>query len=262
MSENPSVSVLLGNGDGTFQPPSDNDSFVGAAWLAVGDFNNDHKLDVIVSGQFGANDDMGVFLGNGDGTLQSALIYPLTYISGAVAVGDFNRDGNLDAVVGQGYGAIDVFLGKGDGGFQPGVLYDTLGLSGGPIIVTDLNADGKLDVSLQNGPSGGPRAYFWGNGDGTFPPAQIFPSGQSGYPVVGDFNGDHLPDFVMANKLYVTTMLSTGVASFFPSDPLIFPVQLVNSTGGGKSVRLTNSGAAALAITSIKVTGEFQVKQI
>src|ERR1700721_1567703 len=106
--DNPYISVLLGNGDGTFQPPSDNDSFVGAEWLAVGDFNTDHKLDVIASGQFGGNDQFAVFLGNGDGTLQSALTYPLTYISGAVAVADFNQDGNLDAVVGQGYGAIDV----------------------------------------------------------------------------------------------------------------------------------------------------------
>jgi hypothetical protein len=161
-------------------------------------------------------------------------------------------------VVGQGYGAIDVFLGKGDGSFQPGVLYDTTGFSGGPLVVNDLNLGGKLDIAIQSFPSGG-LDVFWGVGDGTFAPAEIYPSGEAGYPVAGDFNGDHLPDFVMANKLYVTTMLNTGIASFFPSDPLIFPVQLVNSPGNEESVRLTNSGASALTITSIKVFGEFQV---
>jgi hypothetical protein len=255
--DNPYISVLLGNGDGTFQPPSDNDSFVGAEWLAVGDFNNDHKLDVIASGQFGGNDQFAVFLGNGDGTLQSALTYPLTYISGAVAVADFNQDGNLDAVVGQGYGAIDVFQGKGDGSFRPGVLYDTTGLSGGPLVVCDFNVDGKLDIAVQSFPSGGVDV-FWGDGGGTFAPAQILPSGESGYPVVGDFNQDHMPDLAMANELYVTTMLNTGVASFFPSGPVIFPMQLVNSSGR-ESVKLTNSGASALTISSIKVSGQFQV---
>jgi len=89
--ENPHISVLLGNGDGTFQTPSDNDSFVGAHWLAVGDFNNDHKLDVLVTGSFGSSYDMGVLLGNGDGTLQDSITTPLQYVPAAVAAADLDR---------------------------------------------------------------------------------------------------------------------------------------------------------------------------
>jgi archaellum component FlaF (FlaF/FlaG flagellin family) len=123
-------------------------------------------------------------------------------------------------------------------------------------IASDLNSDGKLDLSIQSDPSGGPDV-FWGNGDGTFAPPQIFPSGESGYPVAGDFNGDRLPDFAFANELYLTTMLNTGVASFFPSGPLIFPLQLIHSQGQA-SVRLTNSGTGPLTIRSMKAVGEFQ----
>jgi hypothetical protein len=71
------ISILLGNGDGTFRAPSDNNSFVGAQELAVGDFNNDHFLDVAVVGVFGGSQDLGILLGNGNGTLQDAISYSL-----------------------------------------------------------------------------------------------------------------------------------------------------------------------------------------
>jgi hypothetical protein len=255
--DHPYISVLLGNGDGTFQAPSDNDSFVDPAWLAVGDFNNDHKLDVIVVGSFGTGTNLGVLLGNGDGTLQSALTYPLEYYTDAVAVGDFNRDGNLDAVVEDEYGGVTVFLGSGDGSFQPGETYYTTGPSGGPVVVGDLNVDGKLDLAVQGGTAPGMNV-FWGNGDGTFQPAQGFASGESGLPAVGDLNGDGLPDFILADELFTTTMLNTGMVSFSPTAPLAFPVQLINTAGSHQTVTLTNNATSALSIRSIEVSGEFQ----
>ena len=105
----PYISVLLGNGDGTFQAPINNESFVGPQYLAVGDFNNNHNLGVAVVGYFGGEDDLGILLGNGDGTLQSSITYTLSYTPDNVAVGDFNHDGNLDVVVGD---LVTVFLGK------------------------------------------------------------------------------------------------------------------------------------------------------
>jgi hypothetical protein len=255
------VSVLLGNGDGTFQPPIDNNSFVGPQWLAVGDFNNDHKLDVVVVGFFGGSQNIGVLLGNGDGTLQDSLTDPLTYTPQTVATGDFNGDGNLDAVISDEFNGVTVLLGDGVGGFGPQVTYDTTSSSGGPVIVRDLRLDGKLDLAVATAISahaGGVDVY-WGNGDGTFMAAQYFASRQTGLPVVGDLNGDHLPDFVLANDIYgAVTMLNTGVVGFSPTTPLAFPAQLINTTSAPVDLTLTNGGAVDLSMSSVKVSGEFQ----
>jgi hypothetical protein len=97
--DGPYISVLLGNGDGTFQSPIDNDSFPGPESLAVADFNNDGRLDVAAEGYSGGSMNMGVLLGDGNGTLQSALLNPLNEHPYAIASGNFNADGNADVAV-------------------------------------------------------------------------------------------------------------------------------------------------------------------
>jgi hypothetical protein len=251
----PYISVLLGKGNGKFQAPNDNDSFTGAKWLAVGDFNNDHHLDVLVTGQFGAGYNIGVLLGNGDGSLQDSITTPVEYVPGTIAAGDLNGDGKLDAVLGYFLGGIGVLMGNGDGTFQPAVNYNTTGLGGGYVVVSDLNLDGRLDLAVPSGPPA--LDVFWGNGDGTFEPAQGLASSVGGLPAVADLNGDHLPDIVMANGDYGTgTMLNTGAVTLSPTTaPLTF------SSPGEQTLTLTNSGTKPLFIKSIKASGvAFQVR--
>ena len=178
----PYISVLLGNGDGTFQSPSDNSSFSDAVWLALADFNNDHQLDVVAVGSSGASYSLGVLLGNGNGTLQDSITTPLKYIPGAVAAGDLNGDGKMDAVVGSDLGGIVIFLGNGNGTFRAPAYKSTTGPDGGQLFISDVNLDGKLDVAM---PSGEGVDIFWGNGDGTLRPAQFFASGNSGWMALG-----------------------------------------------------------------------------
>ena len=254
--ENPHVSVLLGKGDGTFGPPSDNDSFVGVHWLTVADFNNDHKLDVLATGDFGSSYSIGVFLGNGDGTLQNSITASTEFVPLSVAAGDLNGDGNMDAILGYDLGGVGVFLGNGDGTLQPPVIYDTTDISGVDVQVADLNRDGKLDVAIE---AGSGVDVFWGNGDGSLQPAQFFASGHGGYTIVGDLNNDHLPDFIAGTFYFgAVTMLNTGVASFSPTAPLNFPAQLIDTTSASQMVTLTNSGAAPLSISSIQASGPFK----
>lgn len=164
----------------------------------------------------------------------------------------------MDAVLGYDLDGIAVFLGNGDGTFQPAVNYDTTGLGSGEMVVEDLNLDGKLDVLVPSGPPG--VDVFWGNGDGTLR-LQSFQVSTGGYPSVGDLNGDGLPDFVFANPVYgAGTMLNTGVVSFSPSTaPLNFPVQLINTSSPQQTVKLTNKGATTLSISSVKLSGPFQM---
>jgi len=256
----PYISVLLGNGDGTFHWPSDNDSFPGANWLALADFNNDHDLDVLVAGSFGSSYSVGVLLGNGNGTLRNSITQSVEYVPAAVAAGDMNGDGNMDAILAYDLGGVAVFLGNGNGTLQPPVNYNTTG-SSYYVLVSDLNLDGKLDVALPaaDGPEGGVDV-LWGTGDGTLLPAQFFANTASGVFGVGDLNGDHLPDFVFGNGfLGVDSMLNTGVASFAPTTPLTFLGQLSGTTSAPQSVRLANKGRSALSISSIKASGAFQI---
>jgi FG-GAP-like repeat len=256
--ENPHVSVLLGKGDGTFGPPSDNDSFVGVHWLTVADFNNDHKLDVLATADFGSSYSIGVFLGNGDGTLQNSITTSTEFVPLSVAAGDLNGDGKMDAILGYDLGGIGVFLGNGDGTLQPPVIYDTTDVSGVDVQVADLNRDGKLDVAIE---AGSGVDVFWGNGDGSLQPAQFFASGHGGYTIVGDLNNDHLPDFIAGTFYFgAVTMLNTGVVSFSPTAPLAFPAQLIDTSSTSQMVTLTNSGTAPLSISSIKASGPFKEK--
>jgi hypothetical protein len=260
----PYISVLLGNGDWTFQAPSDNESFAGAKWLALADFNNDHKLDVVAVASFGSSYDIGVLLGSGDGTVQNSITQAIQYVPATVAAADLKGDGKMDAILGYELDGIAVLMGNGDGTLQPPVNYDTTGIGNDVIIVSDLNLDGKLDLAVPSSLGTGPTVgvdIFWGNGDGTLQPAQFFSTGaDSGLPALGDLNGDHLPDLVFGNAdVGVISMLNTGIVGFSPTSPLAFPEQLINTVSAPQTVTLTNNGTTALSIRSMKVSGKFQI---
>jgi hypothetical protein len=258
--DNPYISVLLGNGDGTFQPPIDNSSSVGVHQLVVGDFSNDHRLDVAGVGYFGGSQNLWMLLGNGDGTLQPALKYPLVNTPGSVATADFNHDGNLDLVVGTYLGnGVTVLLGKGDGSFRPGVIYATTG-EGGNVGVQDFNGDGIPDIVATDGVPIG-LDEFLGSGDGTFRSPQFVSAPAPGGPIVGDFNGDHLQDVLLlgGNPQGVITMLNTGVVGFTPTTPVVFPTQLIHTSSVPVVATLNNTGGNSLSISSIRVSGPFHL---
>jgi hypothetical protein len=207
-----SVGVLLGNGDGTFQPAVDYAAFgngesdIGAVSVAVADVNGDGKLDLVVGGRCSAVDNCGnliaVLLGNGDGTFQSPTTFPSDDpLQSSVAVGDVNGDGNPDLLVANlSSGTVGVMLGNGNGTFKPIVNYSVgASFSGGPMSVTasDVNGDGKLDLLAS---SGGMRLLL-GNGDGTFQPAVLYdpPFGVRIASTVEDVNGDGKPDVAMVD---------------------------------------------------------------
>jgi len=110
--------------------------------MFVADFNNDGKLDVVVSYQ--SSPVMAVFLGNGDGTFQAPVTTAQSDSSWPVAIGDFNGDGKLDVVTEGNFGTVWFYFGNGDGTFteQP----TTYGPSPASYSAGDVNGDGKLDL--------------------------------------------------------------------------------------------------------------------
>src|SRR5579859_4272570 len=190
------VSVLLGNGDGTFQPaisvPAQggtvNVSDSGPSLVAVGDFNGDGKQDMAVL--FPQSDEVGVLLGNGDGTFQPLVVYAVDQNPHWVAVADFNGDGKLDLVTANTRaGDLSVLLGNGDGTFRPAVNLPA-GQRPTRGVVGDFNRDGKLDLAIIS-TSFGTVNVMLGNGDGTFQAPQPYSTGGSPNSIVAaDFDGD------------------------------------------------------------------------
>ena len=190
------VSILLGNGDGTFRPQVEYATGTLPRGVAVGDFNGDGKLDLVVANS--ASDNVSVLLGNGDGTFRPAVNYGTGSVPGSVAVADFNGDGKLAlAVANSGSNNVSVLLGNGDGTFQAAVNYPT-DIQPLSVAVGDFNRDGKLDLVTANG-SSADVSVLAGNGDGTFRPHVEYSTGQYAASVtVGDLNQDGKLDLAVA----------------------------------------------------------------
>jgi uncharacterized repeat protein (TIGR01451 family) len=226
------VSILLGNGDGSFQPPRTTPLTV-ATDLAVADFNLDGKADLAVT-DYDSNSGairILVLIGNGDGTFQSAsqgAVVQSTLLSGSnfkyFTVADFNSDGKPDLSV-QVAGGVRVLLNRGDGTFQAGPIAT---VADGFLVdyvdqAEDVNGDGRMDLvartmSFSHSPSteGWSRradtvSVFVGNGDGTLQPEKVAAAsawnksnvfapalGDSiDSPALGNYNGDGKLDLAL-----------------------------------------------------------------
>jgi len=248
------ISVLFGNGDGTFREAVNTNPSFNVESIGVGDFNRDGILDLVTAGNFSIN----VLLCNGDGTFQYGASYPSGESPAQIAVADFNGDHKLDLAIAE--AGINVLLGNGDGTFQTAVEYPTTF----PISVAaaDFNGDHKLDLVAANALFSAGASVFLGNGDGTFQPGTYYPSSREIlYVAVGDFNRDGKTDFVLANyhSDNVIVSLNTGVVSFSPTTPLNFKNQTVGTTSAPLAVTLTNTGTTALKIGSMKASAQFGV---
>ena len=205
------VSVLMSNGDGSFQPPvqyavgSGPTTNSSAGLVDIGmvsdDFNGDGHLDLAVANTFDST--VSVLLGNGDGTFRPEVSFAAGGNPISLAAGDFNGDGRADLAVVNGQAAVSVLMSNGDGTFQAPLEF-AAGSQPASLVTGDFNGDGKLDLAVADRGAGFPGAggvlVFQGNGDGTFQPAVTYAAGS--FPeviVAGDFRGDGRTDLVAAN---------------------------------------------------------------
>jgi hypothetical protein len=204
-TKNGGFSLLLSNGDGTFQPPVNFTAGDFPDSIAVADFNGDGNPDVVV-GNFGSSEtpSVSVLLGDGKGgfgnPITIASLGTFDFVS-QVTAGDFNGDGKADVAYVAESDGLSLQLGNGDGTFQPAKTvsrpFEVFSYAAG-----DLNRDGIPDFAVDEG---GVIETLLGDGRGNFTSKGVFldgePSGFSFVPaiVLGDFNGDGLPDVAAAD---------------------------------------------------------------
>jgi hypothetical protein len=222
-----SLNLLVGNGDGTFQPPIILATGITPTAVVVGDFTGDGIPDLVVTNGFDQNQtNLLLFQGNGDGTFQAPVSFADgiaidTSFDGGLAAADLNSDGNLDLIVAHGSpGGASILLGNGDGTFQAPVSIPTtpFGGSAAGLVVGHFHDPNTVDLAVAD-PSRSSVSVVLGNGDGTFQAPVDFSTGALSTPealAVADFNNDDNLDIVAMNQhdQGVSVLLGNGDGTF------------------------------------------------
>ena len=223
MAQDGSVSVFLGNGNGTFQGQVPYSVPGASNAVALADLNGDGKADLVAVSTAATS----VLLGNGDGTFQTP--YVAGYGGYSVAIADLNADGKLDLVKTQG-GSVLVQLGNGDGTFSAQTSY-----ADGPgafrVAIADLDGDGRPDLAVSGDTS---VQVLLGNGDGTFQSAQKFSVDLPHALAIADLNNDGKPDIATVNATDTVSIL-------FNTSNVRPTIRLFDDTGASATDHITAS---------------------
>lgn len=192
------VAVLLGNGDGTFQPPLTVAAGGNPQSLVALDYDNDNNLDLAVANTVGVR----LLKGDGAGNFTSGALLATLSTPVFVAAADFNNDGALDlAVTHINASSVSVFIANGSGGFNAKQDY-AIGSASFNLTVGDFDLDGDKDIATANSlaNAAGAVSVLLNNGNGTFGAKTDFAAGTSPQGIAtGDLNGDGKPDLITTN---------------------------------------------------------------
>ncbi|HVR27177.1 MAG TPA: FG-GAP-like repeat-containing protein [Candidatus Polarisedimenticolia bacterium] len=225
-----SISVVLNNGNGTFQAPiltpiPGNDP---NAQIVVGDVSGDKKDDIIVAHQNGhsgcTSSCFDVLISKGDGTFTLGTNYSITpnnLAGGTLA--DVNGDGKLDVVVVDQSSPAHVWtvLGNGDGTFQSPTSVALSGAAGSNVVFADFNGDGFLDLADLDFSTNQVTIYL--STSATTYASGVSPGGADRpcSMTAGDLTGDNKPEIVTANcnSDNISVYVNNGDGSFQPEFP-------------------------------------------
>jgi len=263
--------VMLGNGDGTFRLltafPLGFGGSARVADLLTADFNGDGVLDLGVLTQVNTTEELTIFIGNGDGTFQT----PVNSCSAQINAGflapsflaaDFNGDNKQDfaySFSNQALAGAAVAFEDGSGSCPDQFIPPAPPTPPERVFAGDYNDDGKLDLAVAAASGyGGQIGYvFLGAGNETLGSPEAFGPKQAELLAAGDFNGDGRPDFIgtSADSLVVMLQSVNPVPQPVPSSLDFSTPLLVGTTSSPQTITFSNTGNAALSLSSIAITG-------
>jgi hypothetical protein len=263
------VSVLLGNGDGTFRTPVDYATGGGPEQVIAADLNGDGKLD-LATANLGAPT-VSVLLGNGDGTFQTKLDFDVVVGPHSLAAGDLNGDGRLDLAVSSGVETVghirELAVGVLLQTLTPVIVESPTSLDFGDHTVGSTSPAQTIQVSNQGTAQLTLQGFaFMGSGSSDFSesdncPASLIPGASCTISVkfTPSAPGTRIADLIFVgqgNQHQVqVTGRGIGPAASLSLDSLVFNSQLVSTTSRLQTVTLTSTGTVNLNVTAIAITG-------
>jgi hypothetical protein len=245
-----SISVLLGNGDGTFAAPLSFAAGADPVAVAVGDLNGDGFPDLVVADS--AGNSVQILLNDGDGTFAAPVGIADGNAPVSLTLSDLDGDGHLDIVVAdQGNSKAAILMGHGDGSFETAILYGT-GPAPGWIAAQDLNGDGKPDLVTANY-SDGSVSVFINTGHGDFVAGQrVFPAYGSYDTVIMDIAGQR--QLVSANVSAGAVVMTPAAQSTTPAGGNDPPASTTHKISGAHDPQ-SSSGGGAFGLLNLALLG-------
>ncbi|MES2763377.1 MAG: FG-GAP-like repeat-containing protein [Bacteroidota bacterium] len=261
------VSVLLGNGTGTFSNAVNYSVGVYPTAITSADVNGDGLSDLAVVNYF--SNDVSILLGVGSGSFSAAINYSVGFNPRSITSADFNADGKSDlAIANFGSNNVSVLLGSSSGIFAPAINY-FIGSSPVSIISDDFNGDGKADLATANSVNN--ITVLLGTGSGSMGGALNTITSLPGSALIsGDFNGDGNKDLAVGVGGLSTNLIvlqGNGMGSF--SSPTSYsvgtgPVTIITADFDGDAILdlvIANSTSKDIFVLKGNGTGAFTVSE-